>query len=170
LCNVIRISVENFISHTLIDEIQLIQDNNHHYLSFSLIAQGIEFLGACLDNNDWDKENESKNRFKLAIKKLFSSKYQPHNDENNNYFLYGNLRCGLIHMMLPKSSLELIQKDDVNKYGEHLEIKIIRSRKRLILVSEDFFKDFKKAAKKVIRKIENRDIAQQKVYDTFLYV
>jgi len=72
--------------------------------------------------------------------------------------------------MLPKSSLELIQKKDINKYGKHLEIKIIRNRKRLILVSEDLFEDFEKAARKVIRKIDNREIVHQKVYDTFLYV
>ncbi len=170
LCNVIKISVRDFINHTLISEIKSIQQNDHHYLSFSLISQGIEFLGACIDNKDWGVLDESRNRFKLAINDLFPSGYQPYNDDNSSYFLYRNLRCGLIHRMLPKSSLELIQKKDINKYGKHLEIKIIRNRKRLILVSEDLFEDFEKAARKVIRKIDNREIVHQKVYDTFLYV
>ena len=169
LCNTKKISVKRFINHTLINEIKSIQQNDHHYLSFSLISQGIELLGACIDNNDWSAVNESANRFRLAIKDLFPSKYQPFKDENSNFNLYKNLRCGLIHIMLPKSSLELIQKDEINKYGKHLEIKMIRKKERLILVSEDLFEDFEKAAKTVIKKIENKEIENQKVYGTFLY-
>jgi len=166
--NTIKINVKNFINHILINEIKSIQQNNHHYLSFGLISQGIEFLGACIDNHYWGERYESKNRFRLAIKDLFPSMYHPFNDENSNFFLYNNLRCGLLHIMLPKSSLELIQRNEIPKYGKHLEIKIIRNIKRLILVSQDLFEDFEKAAKEVIRRIDNEEISHQKVYQTFL--
>jgi len=38
----------------------------------------------------------------------------------------------------------------------------------LILVSEDLFKDFEKAGKEVIRRIDNREITHQKVYRIFM--
>lgn len=165
--NVIRISVKDFIN-SIISGIKSIQKIKQHYLSFSLISQGIEFLGACLDNYDWGIENESKNRFKLAIKELFPSTYHPFNNESSSFFLYKNLRCGLLHIMLPKSGLELIQSNEISKYGNHLEIKEIRNIRRLILVSEDLFKDFEKAGKEVIRRIDNREITHQKVYRIFM--
>jgi len=44
-------TLTSFIEQVLKKEIKNIQrDENHHYLSFSSISQGIEFLGACLDD------------------------------------------------------------------------------------------------------------------------
>jgi len=164
-----EIKVRNFISHTLIDEIKDIQDKDHHYLSFGLIAQGIEFLGACIDEYDLRIPNKSKERFTLAIKELFPLEYQDFNVENNSFNLYKNLRCGVLHVLLPYPCLELIQEKEIPKYGNHLEIKNIRDRNRLILVSQYLFEDFKNAAKEVIRRIDNHEITHEKVYNTFLY-
>ena len=43
--------ISDFIQEVLIDPFREIQQNEeNHYISFSLICQGIEFLGACLDS------------------------------------------------------------------------------------------------------------------------
>ncbi len=109
------------------------------------------------------------NRFQLAIKELFPPIYQPFNDENSSFFLYKDLRCGLIHIILPKHNLELIKEAEISRYGEHLEIKTIRNIKRLILVSQYLFEDFKEAGREVIRRIDNREIRHRKIYRTFIF-
>lgn len=167
--NSIEIKVRDFINHTLINEIKSIQDNDHHYLSFGLIAQGIEFLGACIDSHDLRISGKSKERFKLAINELFPQTYQVYNNDSSVFNLYKNLRCGLLHVLLPYSCLELIKKEEIPKYGNHLEIRNIRNIDRLILVSQCLFEDFKNAAKEVIKRIDNHEIIHNKVYVTFLY-
>lgn len=163
-----KLTVKEFINNVLINEIKSIQKKyGYHYLSFSLISQGIEFLGACIDNYDFDKSGKSANRFRLAIKDLFPLKYDIYNKSSSVYDLYKNLRCGLLHKMLPKSDIELIQRIEIPDFGNHLEIKRIRNKNRLILVSQDLFDDFEKAANEVIKRIDNKIIVHKKVYGRF---
>ncbi len=62
----------DFIQKVLIDEFKEIQqDEGHHYLSFSLICQGIEFLGACLDSEPFSAKGLGAPRFRRAIYDLF---------------------------------------------------------------------------------------------------
>lgn len=50
-------TLKQFIDKTLISEIKTIQQTSgHHYLFFGLIAQGIELLGACLDDTKFHKK------------------------------------------------------------------------------------------------------------------
>jgi hypothetical protein len=43
--------ISDFIQEVLMDPFREIQQNEeNHYISFGLICQGIEFLGACLDS------------------------------------------------------------------------------------------------------------------------
>jgi len=102
-------NVKSFIQGLLIEEIKSIQQKEgHHYLSFGLIAQGIEFLGACLDSNEFFVERKSNQRFNRAIMELFPSKYHKYvNDKKGQRFdLYENLRCGLLHIILPKADID----------------------------------------------------------------
>ncbi len=161
-------NVKDFIEVVLINDIGSIQQADHHYLSFSLISQGIEFLGACIDRFDFGERGQSENRFILAIQKLFPSSYHVYNERSSNYYLYTNLRCGLLHMMIPDSSIELIQEAEIPEYGNHLEIINIRNKNRLILVSQEFYSDFKEASLGVIRRIDNNEIRHNKVYQGFL--
>lgn len=158
-------TVIEFIENILIEEIYDIQRNgNHHYLSFGLISQGIEFLGACLDEEEFHKAGLSRNRFRKAIKDLFPIEYQTFNDKNNPFDLYTNLRCGVLHIVLPKINLELIQKNEIPRFNaSHLEFSSLRGNKRLILVSQDFYDDFRKAGEKVIEKIKNGELLKNKV-------
>lgn len=161
--------VKEFIKSFLIKEIKEIQNNGHHYLSFGLISQGIEFLGACLDNNNFIVERESGNRFRLAIKEVFPTTYHRYNNgKGTPYDLYENLRCGLLHIAVPRSEIELIQQVEIPLFGNHLEIKNIRGKDSLVLVSQNFMSDFETACLDVISKIECHSISHGKVYVEFL--
>lgn len=159
------LTLKEFIGHVLINEIKAIQQTHgHHYLSFGLIAQGIELLGACLDSTNFHKRGKSSDRFRNAINKLFPEKYKAHNNKASQYDLYANLRCGLLHVVIPGSHIELIQEDEKTTYGGgHLDIKNIRGGDRLLLVSQEFFTDFEKACNEIVKRIDSGAIDPKKV-------
>jgi hypothetical protein len=146
----------DFIQKILIDEFKKVQqDEGHHYISFSLICQGIEFLGACLDSEPFSAKGLSAPRFRRATYDLFPTSYRQFNQGSGRPFdLYENLRCGLLHVILPDSPLELVRKSEKAKFNSnHLEVKEIRGANRLVLVSEDLFDDYEKACKEIIARI-----------------
>ncbi len=150
--------VVDFIQKVLIDEFKEIQqDEDHAYLSWSLLSQGIEFLGACLDSEPFSAKGLSAPRFRRAIYDLFPTPYHPFNQGSGKPFdLYENLRCGLWHVILPGSRLELIRRSEKEKFNaNHLEIKDIRAMDRLVLVSEDLFDDYEKACQEIIARIRD---------------
>lgn len=157
-------TLKDFINRTLIQEIAEIQDSGHHYLSFGLIAQGIEFLGACIDtNSDFFATDRSKIRFKKAISDLFPAAYDPYNVQGQPHYLYVDLRCGLLHVALPKPAIELIQEAEIPVFGDHLQIKPIRGTDSLILVSQRLYDDFKNACEDVIKRIDGGSINDRKL-------
>jgi len=148
----------DFVQKVLIEEFREIQqDEGHHYISFSLICQGIEFLGACLDSEPFSAKGLSAARFRRAIYDLFPTSYRKFNQGSGRPFdLYENLRCGLHHAILPESPTELIQQSEKEKFDvSHLEVKEIRGIDRLVLVSEDLFDDYEKACKEIITRIRS---------------
>lgn len=159
------LTLKQFIDKVLIKEIKSIQQTHgHHYLSFGLIAQGIELLGACLDNKKIHKKGASGDRFRKAIDELFPASYKPYNDKTSNYDLYTNLRCGLLHVVIPGSFIELLQEAEKPAYdAEHLEIKNIKGKNRLILVSQELYQDFERACNEIIKRIDSGTIDPNKV-------
>jgi hypothetical protein len=150
--------ISDFIQKVLIDEFKEIQENEgHHYLSFSLISQGIEFLGACLDSDAFSNKGLSAPRFRRAIYGLFPTSYHKFNQGSGKPFdLYENFRCGLFHVILEGSRLELIRRSENPKFNaHHLEVQEIRGMNRLVLVSEDLFDDYEKACKEIIARIKD---------------
>jgi len=148
----------DFIQKVLIDEFKEIQqDEGHPYISFSLICQGIEFLGACLDSEPFSAKGLSAPRFRRAMYDLFPTWYRKFNQGTGKPFdLYENLRCGLIHVILPGSRLELIRRTEKAKFSaNHLEVKEIRGIDRLVLVSEDLFEDYERACEEIIARISD---------------
>jgi len=146
----------DFIQTVLIDEFKRIQqDEDHHYISFSLICQGIEFLGACLDSEPFSAKGLSAARFRRAIYDLFPTSYHKFNQGSGRPFdLYENLRCGLLYVILPGLPLELIRRSEKEKFNaNHLEVMEIRGIHRLVLVSEDLFEDYEKACQEIITRI-----------------
>jgi hypothetical protein len=146
----------DFIQKVLVDEFKTIQqDEGHHCISFSLICQGIEFLGACLDSEPFSAKGLSAPRFRKAIDDLFPTSYHQFNQGTGKPFdLYEIFRCGLLHVMLSGLRLELIRRTEkANLNANHLEVKEIRGINRLVLVSEDLFEDYEKACKEIIARI-----------------
>lgn len=148
----------DFIQKVLIDEFKVIQqDEGHDYISFSLICQGIEFLGACLDSEPFSAKGLSAPRFRKAIDDLFPTSYHQFNQGTGKPFdLYENFRCGLLHIMLPGSRLELIRRvEEVKFNAHHLEVKEVRGMDKLVLVSEDLFEDYEAACGEIIARISD---------------
>lgn len=152
-----------FIKTALIEDIDRIQQAGGHFHSFSLMAQGIELLGACLDEKPFHESGHSRKRFRRAVGALFPSAYQPFN-QVGEYDLYNNLRCGLLHVVLPKSRLELIQRMELEQFPcGHLGFDDRRGNRRLVLVAEDMYVDFATACREVIRRIEAGELRQEKL-------
>lgn len=154
--------VKEFIEQVLIDDIGKMQGAGLHYLSFSIIASGIEFLGACLDDKDFNKSGLSEIRFKKGIDELFDQKYKKEANE-----LYKDLRCGFAHIVGPQGNISLTENKHIGK-STHKNLDRIKSG-NLILIAEDFYRDFKNACDKVIEKIEKHEL-NSKVYKDFLIV
>lgn len=148
----------DFIQKVLIDEFKEIQeDEGHPYISFSLICQGIEILGACLDSEPFSAKGLNAPRFRKAIYDLFPMSYRKFNQGTGKPFdLYENLRCSLVHVILPGSPLELIQRTEKVKFNvSHLEVKEIRGVNRLVLILEDLFEDYERACQEIIARISD---------------
>lgn len=160
--------VKDFINVVFLDEYRrLIYDCGFHYISFSLMALGIEFLGACLDENDFDKTGLSGKRFRNAIEELFPPQYQHFNEKSSPYDLCNKLRNVFAHQFRPGPGLGLTHRDESIKDGtKHLQI----HNDRLTLVSEDLYEDFESACKEIIKRIDNHSIGHPKVYDDYLSI
>lgn len=151
-------NIPDFIQKVLIDEFKEIQQKERHsYILFSLICQGIEFLGACLDSDAFSNKGLSAPRFRRAVYDLFPSAYHPFNRGSGKPFdLYETLQCGLLHVILPGARLELIQRSEKPRFdANHLQIKEIQGTDRLVLVLEDLFDDYEKACKEIIKRIRD---------------
>ena len=151
------ISLEDFINNTVIGDLGIMVETPQlKYLSFFVMSSVIEFLGACLDIDDFNKKGKSGARFKKAINELESLKeYRELN--RNEIDLYAELRCGLLHAGIPQSHIELTERKDKNCGKMHLKPCTLKYRKtnpRWILVCEDLYCDIRNAAKEVITKMK----------------
>src|SRR4030042_6349582 len=148
--------ISDFIQEVLIDKFKEIQQKEeNYYILFSLICQGIEFLGACLDSEPFSTKGLGAPRFRRAIYDLFPKAYHQFNQGSGKSFdLYENLRCSLLHVILPGSQLELIRRSEKEKlHATHLEVKEVRGIHRLVLVLEGLVCDFEKACRETIARI-----------------
>lgn len=162
-----------FINDLLIGEIgRLVNDCKSHYFAFSLISQGIELLGACFDNHDFEAKRMSEKRFKKAINELFvplNSLYGTYNQDESAFCLYKNLRCSLIHQVRPGKIGLTHRKESVRETTKHLQISKIEKQKYLIIVIEELYNDFKCACEEVIRRIRNGQLSSPKLKKDFYF-
>lgn len=130
---------KQFINQVFISELETLSIKNH-YISFAIIAIGIEFLGKCLDKDakDWNIPNRARKNFSHAIDSLVAfEKYRSIKD-----VLYEDLRCGFAHSFVPGSRLTLSSKNETEN--------LIKTDERINIRCEDFYQDFKKACQEVI--------------------
>lgn len=152
-------TLEDFIKDTVIDEIGImVYTPRLKYLSFFVMSSAIEFLGACLDKEDFHKKGISGTRFKKAINELNSfGRYRSFIGSGSGVDLYAELRCGLLHAGLPQSHIELTEHADRVCGRMHLQRVTLGGRitnPRLILVCEDLYCDICGATKEVIAKMK----------------
>ena len=79
----------------------MIDDRHLHYLSFGVVAVGIEFLGACQDPNDFSKPGLSSRRFERGITDFMQqvdARYVAYNQKTSPFNLYKHLRCGMAQL------------------------------------------------------------------------
>jgi len=131
---------QDFIQDVLIDQIEEIH-KNHAYISFSLMAIGIEFLGKCLSSEeDWNKQGQSKTDFEYAVNNLDSLKdYRPF---LSSHFLWTSLRNGFLHSFVPKNTITLSSGDEMPHLEEH--------NNKVNLKCENFYSDFKNACNEIL--------------------
>jgi len=139
---------KEFIQDVLIDEIGQIH-RQHPYISFSLMAIGIEFLGKCLNKYGvWDKQIKGKELpdFNRAIIELKS--FYPYKKYLHSHKLRDSLRNGFLHSFVPKDKISLSSKDEMSHLVVHNGV--------LNLKCEDFYNHFRLACEEVIRKTDFR--------------
>lgn len=137
--------VDDFIRVVLINNLRkMVYDAELSYLAVGNITVGIEFLGACIDADDFAVDGKSKQRFAAGIDQFMAKvnpKYRVYNQESSPFFLYKQVRCGMAHLVRPQGKVAFDGREDANKHGlAHLEIHAPKDK--LILVVEDFFDDF----------------------------
>lgn len=143
---------EEFIRLRLIQESQQLLEAKFYFPTFFLISQGIETLGAFIDKKPLGAKAQSKKRFNLALKELFSADY---NNLNSDNWLYKQLRCNLSHMCSAGGFILLCSKSE--KRGHHLEM---LNGKRLFEI-EQLVTDFHKACTEVVTQLENGQLKQK---------
>ena len=158
--------VKQFIERVLLDDLRrMVYECRLHYLSFGLIVQAIEFLGACLDELPWAEESQSEKRFNKAMRRLFGREYESYLSPQSAHYLYQRLRCGLVHTFRPQHAVLVSDRAEAEKEGTcHLQI----LDDSVLLIVEDLYDDLEKASRRLIKLIDRRKLTNQKVYGPYL--
>lgn len=140
------------------------------YLSTGIISSGVEFLGACLDEQDFHKNGESEERFKSGIAEFMAKvnpKYLPYNNPASEFYLYKELRCGMAHIIRPKGKVVFTGRGEAKKDGlVHLDI--FPKYNVLVIVVEDFCDEFVESCERLRKRIPK--LTNPKVKGVFLPV
>jgi hypothetical protein len=131
---------KQFIQNVLIEEMKDMVFR-HPFLAFSLISQGVEFLGKCLnEEKDWHTQPKNVKDFELGKMLLVNI------DERYKHVnLRDELRNGFAHSLSPKNKIALSEVKSGNKHFS------LNKDGKIILVIEIFYRDFVEACQKIIR-------------------
>lgn len=162
------LTLPQFIENPLLHELRNMThgESAARYLSFGQIAAGIEFLGACLDSDDWHDYEKSQTRFRLAMKYLMpkvDKRYGGLNDGHDRpYDLYSMLRGGMAHVCRPKGDFSFIGAGTAKDKGlRHLEVN--GKSGKMVLVAEEFFENFEAACKDVLQQLPTLEKSSKKM-------
>jgi hypothetical protein len=167
-----------FLDTVVVGDIGSVIDAGCGYLAFALIAQSIEMLGALLDEQEIGHYEQGlpAKRFAKGITEVFKpidARYAEFNKEDSEYYLWENLRCGMAHIIRPKSKIVFTGKSDANKlHASHLDkIKFDDGEKYLLLVVEDFYDHLKDACRRTKNKLTKKThVKLKKGYITIHHV
>ena len=158
-----------FLDTVIVHDIGAVIEAGCGYLAFALIAQSIEMIGALLDEHEIDHYELGlpAKRFAKGITEVFQpidARYAEFNKEDSIYYLWENLRCGMAHIIRPKSKIVFTGKSDANKLrASHLDkIKFDDGDEYLLLVVEDFYNHLKDACRRAKNKLPKKTHAKLK--------
>lgn len=157
-----NLSAKEFIQKVFIDETGRLVDAGFYHFAFVIIAQGLEVLGGFLDTKPLKAREQSKLRFSHAINRLMPKEYSKF---NNNHRLYDQLRASLAHTFTASRSLLLTSNNDAKFGKKHLQ----ETDKKVILVVENFYVDFKKACLRLIDGMDKGIIHDKKINEEFYF-
>lgn len=125
------VTVREFIKKYLIGQIKEIK-NNHPYFAFLLMAVGIEFLGKCQNEHDWDdyKLIQPRENFNNGLNLAPLKKYA-------NLDLYDKLRNGLAHSLLIKQGINVSEGDCANALNSNTFYSDFEAACNLVLNAKD---------------------------------
>lgn len=164
-----QLSLENFIRTVFLNDLRkMIYKANLHYLGFSNIAIGIEFLGACSDDHPFNESGHSKERFKVGIEDYLGQidpAYSTYNQKSSPFYLYRNLRCGMAHLVRPQGKVYFTSRQEsIKDRTKYLSV----DEGRLILICEDFYDHFAESCKLLIKKLP--ELPQLKLKKPYLSI
>lgn len=157
-----NLSAKDFIQNVFINEIKRLIDAQSYHFAFVIMAQGLETLGSFLDSKPLKAREQSKLRFSHAINRLMPVKYAK---LNNNHILYDQLRASLAHTFTTSRQIYLAAKENSEYGNKHLQ----EIDGKLILVAEEFYKDFKKACLRLLDGMNKGIITERKINSEFYY-
>ena len=112
-------------------------------ITFMVIGQGIETMGAFLDKKPFRAKGQAASRFSVALDELFPPRYSALNGRG---FLFANLRSSLTHLSVGSPHLVLAHTCDK---AVHLSVK----KKNTTLVLENLMDDYVAAWEKIIDRL-----------------
>ena len=112
-------------------------------ITFMVIGQGIETMGAFLDKKPFRAKGQAASRFSVALDELFPPRYSALNGRG---FLFANLRSSLTHLSVGSPHLVLAHTCDK---AVHLSVK----DKKTTLVLENLMDDYAAAWEKIIDRL-----------------
>lgn len=145
-------NIEGFLQNYISEADFLIREKRYH-LSFLLMSQIIEVMGAILDDKPLRAKEQSKKRFSLALKKLFSKHYALANDKD---FLYIHYRCNMSHLLSTSNHILLtnIQENPHNHLATF--------NGKLVIIAEKLIQDIQGAFEKLLLKIRKEELKEKK--------
>lgn len=161
--------VDWFLDTVVVRDIGLVIDAGAGYLAFALIAQSIEMIGALLDEKEIEHYDQGlpAKRFAKGISEVFKpidARYAEFNKEDSEFYLWENLRCGMAHIIRPKSKIVFTGRSDAMKLrASHLDkIRFEDGEEYLLLVIEDFYDHLKDACRRTKNKVPKKTHAKLK--------
>lgn len=156
------LSAKEFIQKVFIEETgQLVNEGFYHF-AFVIMSQGLETLGSFLDAKPLKAREQSKLRFSHAVNRLMPKQYAV---LNNNHALYDQLRASLAHTFTASRHIFLTSKSNTEFGKKHLQ----EIEGKLILVTEEFYSDFKKACERLLDGMNKGIISERKINTEFYY-
>ena len=153
--------IRNYTSTEQLDNIEADIEqcikHNQHFVAFVLIALGIEYLGALLDDKEFADLGQSKQRFTKGLKLFKNEMYKENSD-----LLFKEFRGALLHQYRPGINF-ILAFGDPNKH-------LTKNKEATILIAEVFFEDFQNAKKAYLKRKDTGGANRKKAELPYMFV